>query len=54
VDREQGGPAALAARGLTLHAVFTLREVMEALRRRGAVDDARCGEVMDYLTRSAA
>lgn len=49
VDREQGGSAALAARGYQLHAVFTLRELLAALKRHRAIDQARYDEVSAYL-----
>jgi orotate phosphoribosyltransferase len=49
VDREQGGGAVLHERGYALHAVFTLREVLEALRRQGAVAPGPYRQVMEYL-----
>jgi len=53
VDREQGGAARLAERGLTLHSVFTLRQVLEALRRREALPDRTYHEVTEYLRSGA-
>jgi uridine monophosphate synthetase len=50
VDREQGGAEALREAGYTLHAVFTLREILEALRRQGAVTDEQYRTVIDYLS----
>ena len=48
-DREQGGRKLLEDAGYRLHAVFTLREVLEALLRGGAIDQARFDEVSAYL-----
>ena len=39
VDREQGGREELAARGLTLHAVLTLGQLLDALVRHGKISD---------------
>lgn len=50
VDREQGGSEVLAARGYRLHAVFTLREVLDALRRQGAIEPADHERVIEYLS----
>ena len=49
VDREQGGKDALAQRGYRLHAVFTLRQVLEALRRSNSISESTYGEVVAYL-----
>jgi len=51
VDREQGGAAALAAAGFALHSVLTLRQVLDALRRREAITPAQHAAVLDYLRR---
>jgi uridine monophosphate synthetase len=48
VDREQGGRAELAARGLCLHSVLTLSELLDALARHG-----RIGETVRRDVRSA-
>ncbi len=40
VDREQGGRAELAQRGLTLHRVLTLTELLDSLVRHGRIADA--------------
>jgi uridine monophosphate synthetase len=45
VDREQGGAAELAARGLTLHAALTLGEILDCLVRHGRISDAVRAEV---------
>ncbi len=49
IDREQGGRKLLEDAGYHLHAVFTLREVLSALLRGGAIDQARYDEVSAYL-----
>ncbi|MBI5651437.1 MAG: orotate phosphoribosyltransferase [Chloroflexi bacterium] len=49
VDREQGGAAEVAARGYTLHAVFTIREIMRVLKTSGAISEAQYREVMDFI-----
>ena len=49
VDREQGGREALEERGYALHSVFTLREVLESLRRQDAITEERHAQVMEYL-----
>jgi uridine monophosphate synthetase len=49
IDREQGGAESLREKGYALHSVFTLRQVMDALRRLDAVSEERYREVMDYL-----
>jgi orotate phosphoribosyltransferase len=49
IDREQGGRKLLEDAGYRLHAVFTLREVLAALLRGGAIDQARYDEVSAYL-----
>lgn len=49
IDREQGGAEALAEKGYRLHSVFTLRQVLEALRRQNAIPETQYASVMDYL-----
>jgi uridine monophosphate synthetase len=49
VDREQGGREQLAATGLTLHACFTLRELLTSLHQAGHLDGAAFQRVMEYL-----
>ena len=50
IDREQGGREALRETGYTLHSVFTLRQVLEALSRQEAIREVQFREVMDYLS----
>jgi orotate phosphoribosyltransferase len=54
VDRQQGGQEALAERGYQLHAVFTLRELLQALRRHDAIPEQTFAEVSAYLDGTAA
>ncbi len=50
VDREQGGADLLAEHGLRLHACFTLREILTALRDAERIDSDVYERTMDYLT----
>jgi uridine monophosphate synthetase len=49
IDREQGGAGILEEKGYRLHSVFTLRQVLEALRRQNAITQERYDEVTAYL-----
>lgn len=49
VDREQGGAQVLAEKGYVLHAVFTLRQLLQILHDEGAIDPAVFAKVTDYL-----
>jgi orotate phosphoribosyltransferase len=49
IDREQGGGAALAEKGYRLHSVFTLRQVLESLRRQEAIPAQTYEQVRGYL-----
>lgn len=49
IDREQGARETLAAAGYTLHAVATLRELLEVWRKSGAVSEAQYQEVLAFL-----
>jgi uridine monophosphate synthetase len=40
VDREQGGASELAWKGIALHAVLTLSQILDCLVRHGRIDDA--------------
>jgi uridine monophosphate synthetase len=40
VDRQQGGREELAARGITLHAVLTVSDLLDSLVRHGRITDA--------------
>jgi len=49
IDREQGGAKTLAAAGYQLHAVVTLRELLEEWRALGEITPERFDEVLDFL-----
>ena len=49
IDREQGGREKLAARGYILHAVVTLRQLLELWRASGAITAERYAEVRAFL-----
>lgn len=49
IDREQGGAAELAARGVTLHAVFSLSHMLDGLVDAGKLDDAKRAEVLTWV-----
>jgi uridine monophosphate synthetase len=49
VDREQGGPAQLAAAGYTLHAATRLSQLLNHWRAGGGIDDATYERVRAYL-----
>lgn len=49
IDREQGGRAELEARGIGLHAAFTLRELLEHYRWNALIDQSQFQRVADYF-----
>lgn len=49
VDREQGARGLLAARGITLHAALTLRELVAQLATSGHVTPTERDEVLSFL-----
>lgn len=49
IDREQGGREELAARGVALHAVFTLSQMLDALVESGRLTAARREDVLAWL-----
>ena len=49
VDREQGGRQELAAHGLTLHAAFTLSDLLDSLVRGGRIDETVRSDVRARL-----
>ena len=49
VDREQGGRKELADKGLALHAVLTLSDLLDALVRHGRIDEAVRSDVRAAL-----
>lgn len=52
IDREQGGAQDLAQRGLHLHAVLRLTEILDALKASGHISDTQYHEVTAYLKAS--
>ena len=49
IDREQGASQALAQAGYRLHAVCTLRQLLDAWRKSGAVTTEQFDRVTDFL-----
>jgi orotate phosphoribosyltransferase len=49
IDREQGGPAQLAAAGYTLHAATHLSQLLAYFRRTGGIDEAQYAAVTAYF-----
>ncbi|MCS7061976.1 MAG: orotate phosphoribosyltransferase [Anaerolineae bacterium] len=49
IDREQGGASELAARGVTLHAVLSLSDLLGALVQAGRLSASRRDEVLAWL-----
>lgn len=52
IDREQGGAANLAAAGITVHAVFTLTELLDDLAAQGRIDAAQHDKVLEFIRRN--
>ena len=52
IDREQGGKKDLAKRGYALHAVLTLRELVQTLEREGHISSIDAHRVYEYLEKS--
>lgn len=53
IDREQGGAEDLAEHSLQLHAVLTLREMVDALQYSAAISPDQAQRVRDYLAGGA-
>lgn len=49
IDREQGGAAELAQRGVALHAVFTLSQMLDELVAAGKLAPAQREEVLAWI-----
>lgn len=49
IDREQGGKEALAAEGITLHAVFTVSKLIDIYYTHGKITAAQYGAAQVYL-----
>lgn len=52
LDREQGGKAILENEGVKLHALITLKELMEYMRDKGLVAQEKYDQVLMYLENS--
>lgn len=49
IDRQQGGADDLAMHGCRLHALFTLRQLLDSLLDSGRITSAQHAEVTEYL-----
>jgi len=49
IDRQSGGRETLAQQGYRLHAVFTLRQILDVLAARGHISEEKRGEVINWL-----
>jgi len=54
VDREMGGVEQMKARGYTVHAVLTLREILDTLERLGRIQKKQHDEVVEWLEKRQA
>jgi uridine monophosphate synthetase len=52
LDREQGAKEQLAQKGITLHAVCTLSQVLEILQQRGQIDESAARKIRDFIKSS--
>jgi uridine monophosphate synthetase len=53
IDREQGGAAELAARGVRLHAVFTLTQMLDGLAEAGKLAATQREDVLAWVAANA-
>jgi uridine monophosphate synthetase len=53
IDREQGGPANLAAAGVTLHSVFKLRQMLHDMVATGILPAQQAQNIFDFLDAGA-
>jgi uridine monophosphate synthetase len=49
IDRESGGQETLSRMGLRLHAVLTLRSILDVLTKHGTIDRDQRAHVIDWL-----
>ncbi|MBW2976846.1 orotate phosphoribosyltransferase [Candidatus Woesearchaeota archaeon] len=49
LDREQGGVEALAEKGIKLHSLITLKELLSYMKEKNIIDDAKHNEILIYL-----
>lgn len=52
IDREQGAKEKLAQKGITLHAVCTLSDVLDVLQLRGKIDEPTAQKIKQFLKES--
>jgi uridine monophosphate synthetase len=52
LDREQGGVEALAEKGVKLHSLITLKELLAYMKDNNMIDDDKYNEVLDYLEKN--
>lgn len=52
IDREQGGPQLLGKNSLTVHPVFTMRQLINFYLRTGAIKPEWYGQVISFLATS--
>ena len=49
VDREQGGKKRLEDRGLEVHSIFTISEIVESLLQQGKIDAAQAASIQTFI-----
>ena len=49
LDREQGGVEALAEKGVKLHSLITLKELLNYMKDKNMLDESKYKEITDYL-----
>lgn len=52
IDREQGAKEKLAEKGITLHAVCTLSDVLDVLQSRGKIDEPTARKIKQFIKES--
>lgn len=52
LNREQGGEAILKDKGITMHALFSLTQLMTILKEEGCIDEITVKKVGEYLKKS--
>ena len=52
MDREQGAKERLAQKGITLHAVCTLSDVLDVLKLRGKIDEPTAQKIKRFIAES--
>ena len=49
LDREQGCKEALEEKGIALHKLITLKELLDYMKKNGLIEEERHKEVLKYL-----